>query len=84
LNWYRGILQSIDVVGSAFESRVEPPVLFIWGEREFFVNDDLRERQRLLVRSLRELELPGGHSILRDQPRAVIEATLTHMSTASP
>ena len=84
LNWYRGILQSMDVVGSAFESRVEPPVLFIWGKRELFVNDDVRERQRPLVRSLVELELPGGHSILRDQPGAVIEATLAHMSTASP
>ena len=82
LNWYRGILQSIDVVGTAFESRVEPPVLFIWGKREFFVNDAVRERQRPLVRSLRELELEGGHSIILDQPSAVVEATLAHIKSA--
>ena len=79
LNWYRGILQSIDVVGSEFEARVEPPVLFLWGTREFFVNDDVRERQRLFVRSLEELELDGGHSIIREQPEAVVEATLAHI-----
>lgn len=83
LNWYRGILQSIDVVGAEFESRVEPPVLFLWGSREFFVNDDVRERQRPYVRSLEELELDGGHSIILDQPEAVVAATLAHIRKAS-
>ena len=79
LNWYRGILQSIDAVGTAFTSRVEPPVLFLWGTRELFVNDDVRERQRPHVRSLKELELEGGHSIILEQPEAVVEATLAHI-----
>ena len=83
LNWYRAILQSIDVMGEAFNARVEPPVLFLWGTREFFVNDDVRERQRPYVRSLQELELDAGHSILLDQPEAVIEATLDHIRKAS-
>ena len=84
LNWYRGILQSIDVLESAFDTHVEPPVLFIWGTRERFVNDEVRERQRPYVRSLEELELDGGHSIHLDQPEAVVEATLNHIRQASP
>lgn len=71
------------MVGTVFNSRVEPPVLFIWGKREFFVNDDVRERQRPLVRSLQELELEGGHSIILDPPRAVVEATLAHIKSQS-
>jgi pimeloyl-ACP methyl ester carboxylesterase len=82
LNWYRGILQSIDTVGSSFETTVTPPVLFMWGTREVYVNDDVRERQRPYVRSLEELELEGGHSIHLDQPEAVVEATLDHIRGA--
>lgn len=84
LNWYRGILQSIDVLESSFDTHVAPPVLFLWGTREGFVNDDVRERQRPLVGSLEELELEGGHSIHLDQPEAVVEATLNHIRKASP
>ena len=83
LNWYRAILGSIDAAGSEFDTRVLPPVLFLWGTREFFVNDDVRERQRPLVRSLLELELDGGHSIIQEQPAAVVDATLEHMRNAS-
>lgn len=83
LNWYRGILGSIDVVGDSFDARLEPPVLFVWGTREPWVTAERREAQRAYVRELEELELDAGHSLMQERPRAVVEATLGHIRKAS-
>ena len=84
LNWYRGILRSIDAVGDAFVARVEPPVLFVWGTREPWVTEENRAAQRAYVRRIEELELDAGHSLIQERPRAVVDAALAHIQRASP
>ncbi len=84
LNWYRAIDASIAAAGRDLPA-VEPPVLFVWGSGEFWVDDAARERQRALMPDrYTELEVDAGHFLIDEQEAQVVDAVLAHMRSAQP
>lgn len=82
LNWYRAITTSLDGADEV-SGPVTVPTLFIWGEREGWVDDDALARQRKLVTGpYAELEVDAGHFVMQQQPAEVIAAILTHLGLA--
>ncbi len=64
---------------------VEPPVLFVWGSGEFWVDDAARERQRALMPDrYTELEVDAGHFLIDEQEAQVVDAVLAHVRSAQP
>ncbi len=79
LNWYRAIGVSLGAIGDASRA-VEPPVLFLWGSGEFWVDDAARERQRPLIQGrYAELEIDAGHFLIEEQEEQVVDAILSHL-----
>ena len=81
LNWYRAIGVSLGAIGDASRA-VEPPVLFLWGSGEFWVDDAARERQRPLIQGrYAELEIDAGHFLIEEQEEQVVDAILSHLQS---
>jgi pimeloyl-ACP methyl ester carboxylesterase len=60
---------------------VSTPTLFVYGSREFWVNEDALVRQRKLVTGpYRELEVDAGHFVLEERPDEVVAAVLEHLA----
>ncbi|MEO0997373.1 MAG: alpha/beta hydrolase [Pseudomonadota bacterium] len=81
LNWYR----AMDIA----ELREDPlvtaatvvPTLFLWGERDVVVVPAAIESQRLNIDAPYEARrLDAGHALIQQQPAAVIDAVLGHVS----
>jgi pimeloyl-ACP methyl ester carboxylesterase len=83
LNWYRAIGASLGALGDG-PVQVAPPVLFLWGSGEFWVDDAARARQRPLIEGrYAELELDAGHFLIEEQQEQVVDAILSHLRQAS-
>lgn len=81
LNWYRGIRASISLF-SGYDSRINLPTLFVYGDEEFWVTPAYLEQQRTLVSaSYRELELDAAHWLVQPHTDALIAALLGHMES---
>ncbi len=79
LNWYRAITGSLEGA-EASSGPVKVPTLFVYGEREMWVNEDALVRQRELVLApYEELEVDAGHFVLEENPDVVIPAVLEHL-----
>ena len=62
-----------------------PPVLFLWGSGEIWVDDAARERQRPLIQGrYAELEIDAGHFLIEEQEEQVVDAILSHLHSAGP
>ncbi len=84
LNWYRAIGTSLGAIGDGSPA-VEPPVLFLWGSGEFWVDDAARERQRpLILGRYEELEIDAGHWLIEEQEEQVVDAILAHLRSVGP
>ncbi len=84
LNWYRALGASLGAIGDA-SPVVEPPVLFLWGSGEFWVNDAARERQRPLIQGrYAELEIDAGHFLIEEREEQVVDAILSHLLSVGP
>lgn len=82
LDWYRAIGASLGS-GDAASGPVSPPTLFVYGSREFWVNEDALVRQRKLVTGpYRELEVDAGHFVLEERPGEVVPAVLEQLAGA--
>jgi len=80
LDWYRAIGASL-ASGEAASGPVSTPTLFVYGSREFWVNEDALVRQRKLVTGpYRELEVDAGHFVLEERPDEVVAAVLEHLA----
>ncbi len=83
LNWYRAIGESLAATGDA-SPMVEPPVLFLWGSGEIWVDEAARERQRPLIQGrYAELEIDAGHFLIEEQEEQVVGAILSHLRSGS-
>jgi len=81
LNWYRALMGSLDRIGDGVNRPVSRPTLFVYGEREVYVDADRLARQRELVSGeLTELELDADHWLMQQQPDAATRAILAHLS----
>jgi len=84
LNWYRAITTSLEGA-ETIAGPVEVPTLFVWGEREGWVNDEALRRQREFVTGpYAELEVDAAHFVMQQQPDEVVAAVLAHLRGAAP
>lgn len=83
LNWYRALDPSVGPAGGDWPA-LEMPVLFLWGTGEFWVDDEVRARQRPLIRGrYRELEIEAGHFLIEEQEQQVVNAVLGHLQAVA-
>lgn len=82
LDWYRALTASLDDPDAeTVTGPVTVPTLFVYGDDEMWVTEPALERQRELVQAPnREIEVEAGHFVVREQPAAVTEAVLAHVS----
>ena len=84
LNWYRAIGTSLgSLEGQPLE--VRPPVLFLWGSGEFWVDVTARERQRpFMAGPYDELEVDAGHWLIEEREAEVVAAIQALQRGAAP
>ena len=80
LNYYRAAVQRTPLLGRTPVTRIEAPVLVIWGERDRALGPELAEPDRTWVPHARVERLPdASHWVQHDAPDRVNALLLEHL-----
>lgn len=82
LNWYRNLQEGLSLITNG-DTSVAHPVLFIYGDDEFWVTPEYLTEQRSLVgEQYLEIELEAGHWLVQKHPGAIQTALIDHLERA--
>jgi pimeloyl-ACP methyl ester carboxylesterase len=80
INYYRALPESIRAA-SDVPTQIDRPVLFIWGNQDYWGSRPERTQQyELILGPYEEIELDAGHSLIEEEPKIVVEAILKHLA----
>jgi pimeloyl-ACP methyl ester carboxylesterase len=84
-NWYRAMPDQF-IASDALASEVVQPVLYVFGTRDLqvFTRKEVRDLQlRFVTGPFEQIELDASHWLIQEQPDAVVEAVMNHLSALS-
>jgi pimeloyl-ACP methyl ester carboxylesterase len=82
IRWYRALPFEQQGSEALSAPKIEPPVLYIWGNRDMpvFVGPRVQaEHAGFMAGPFESIELDAGHWLMQEQTEAVVEATLAHL-----